>query len=464
MQPNVQSPQLNRSMSVATKSSIATSQISSLPSINSLASPPHSHAVPLLQKNRKKMKIPLNDPVRFVAFVVSITKYKYLNSIEDCISNDTDDLVEILTNPKIGQFDTDNVVVATNPTKKDLLKKLKQFTKRCRKIRKKTRGRITVLVYLAGHTGKVKGGRRAGDYLLTSECKPSTQKRLTQGAVKIKDIMKKIYTLNAKHATFFLHGNHATERLQGIQAIQITLDIEGTEFQHLSEKDKLTIKGVQHDIDHDILKNIVKNKKQRKTITTRSKQLEKMSGTYISDLDGDDDDDDDDSEEDEGEMFTHATTSSSSSKKKKKKRGPSSNIVCVSACMSGQTSRYGDPIHGEQPRNSLFGLHLCAGLCGRTIHQNAMERARLKKRVIKRKENKEQEEQYKREQEEEENNRRLQEQMKMGTLQTTDSRPTLPPRFQPVTETDEVFIDFNNKVQYKNRYAEKDSIDATLRG
>ena len=186
MQPNVQSPQLNRSMSVATKSSIATSQISSLPSINSLASPPHSHAVPLLQKNRKKMKIPLNDPVRFVAFVVSITKYKYLNSIEDCISNDTDDLVEILTNPKIGQFDTDNVVVATNPTKKDLLKKLKQFTKRCRKIRKKTRGRITVLVYLAGHTGKVKGGRRAGDYLLTSECKPSTQKRLTQGAVKIK--------------------------------------------------------------------------------------------------------------------------------------------------------------------------------------------------------------------------------------------------------------------------------------
>jgi hypothetical protein len=448
-------------MSVATSATSAsrTSNISSLPSINSATSPPKVKGS-LLQKNKRgQEKIPSGDPRRFCAFVVSIQKYKHINSLEECVSNDGVDLHQILTNHAIGQYSIDNFVHAINPSKNQLLKQLKQFTKRCRKVRKNTRGRITIFVYLAGHTGKIKGGNKSGDYLLCTECKPSTNKRLAQGAVQIKYIMKKIASLNAKNVAYFLHGSHATEKLQGIKAIEFALDTENEKFPTLTDRDKLTIKGIQHDVDHDILKHIVK-KKQRKNMISRQKQLEKMLGTYIDlDAENEEGDDDDDSEDDEM-MFTHAQIDGT--KKKKKRKFPSCNIVSLTSCMQGQISRYGDVIHGVKPRNSIFGLHLCAGLCGRTIHQQAIERELIKKRENSRKNEKDREELQQREIEEQANQQRLGGQSR-GQV-TTELRPTLPPKFQPITETDEVFVTFDNKIKYMNRWAEKDAKDATKRG
>ena len=129
---------LNRSMSVATSATSRTSNISSLPSINSATSPPKVKGS-LLQKNKRgQEKIPSGDPRRFCAFVVSIQKYKHINSLEECVSNDGVDLHQILTNHAIGQYSIDNFVHAINPSKNQLLKQLKQFTKRCRKVRKNT--------------------------------------------------------------------------------------------------------------------------------------------------------------------------------------------------------------------------------------------------------------------------------------------------------------------------------------
>ena len=214
--------------------------------------------LPTIQSTSQYMKSlkhrpPPNDPSRFCAFIVTITNYKHINPIPEAVTTDAIDVEEILTNKFLGQFPAENVMRLTNPSKKQFTKKLKTFQKRCRSVKKTTKGRCTILVYMAGHTGKVKGGRRKGDYLLMSECKPTTNKRLTQGAVKIKDFMKSIMKLSPKNCLFIMHMNHGTELLQGIKGIQILLDSDGTQFAHLTEKDKLTVKGIQNDIDHDIL-------------------------------------------------------------------------------------------------------------------------------------------------------------------------------------------------------------------
>ena len=369
------------------------------------------------------------------------------------------DLYEILTNPAVGQYKKENVVHLQSPTKKELQKHLKRFAKRCRKVRSTTKGRVTIIVFLAGHTGQIRGGRTAGDFFLCADCKPTSNKKLTQGAVRIKDIMKTVTKLNPKSCIFFLHGNHATERLLGIKSIAILLDKDGEKYSHLNDKDRLTIKGIQHNIDCDILKWIVTSKKNRRLIPTNTKQLDKMAGTYVSDLDNDKDDEDDEDDEEEN-MFVHAAATNQQRKqKRRKKKGPTSNILCVTSCMAGQTSRYGDAEHGVQPRNSVFGLHLCAAFCGRTIHQETMERVRIKRRKDGRKTIIEQEEREEREREEREN-----EATGSATMTTTVKRPELPSRFQDTGETDEVFVDFNNQIQYMNRYSRQDAEDANIRG
>ena len=172
-------------------------------------------------------RIPPDDPQRFCAFIATLTEYKHINPLPTAIQQDGIDLEQVLTNPSIGQYFNDNVTRVDTPTKKQFQKKFKLFQKRCRKVRKKTKGRVTILIYLAGHTGKIKGGRRKGDYLLMKECKPTTSKKLSQGAMKVKDIMRNVMKLTPKNVLFVVHSNHGTTLLQGIKSIDITLDIEG---------------------------------------------------------------------------------------------------------------------------------------------------------------------------------------------------------------------------------------------
>ena len=230
----------------------------------------------------------------------------------------------------------------------------------------------------------------------------------------------------------------------------------GTEYAHLTDMDKLTVRGIQNDIDHDILSHVVSKKKQRKQITTKQKQLEKMAGTYVSDLDDEEDDDDDDDDE----MFQNAEATKKKKKKRRKGR-PRSNILCLTSCMQGQISRYGDLIHGVQPANTVLGLHLCAAFCGRTIHQQTMERTLLQRRTSARKQQEDQEQREHRQSEEQEN---LNRQSSSNNEMTEVQRPVLPPRFQIKTETDEVYINHDNEIVYKNRYAQKDGQDALTRG
>jgi hypothetical protein len=405
-------------------------------------------------KSRSK-RIPVDDPRRFCAFIVTVTEYKYINPIPDAVRQDGIDLEEIITNQCIGQYLPENVVRLENPTKKQFQKNIKTFTKQCRKVRKKTKGRLTVFVYLAGHTGKVKGGRRKGDYLLMRECKPTTNKKLTQGAMKIKDIMKKVIKLNPKNVLYVMHSNHAKQILQGIKSIDITLDSEGTEFEHLTDQDKLTVRGVQNDIDHDILSHLVKKKRKRRTIIANQKQLDKMAGTYISDLDNDDDDDDDNTDDEFME-------DSSKKRRKKRKNKPASNIMCLTSCMNGQLSRYGDPIHCIQPKNTILGLHLCAAFCGRTIHQQVLERIKLKRRTMLRKKQEDCEQREQCEKEEKENQSR--QKSSNNDASTRSKHYILRPRFETKDDSNEVYINHDNQVVYTNRYAQKDADDSKIRG
>ena len=196
--------------------------MASLPTISTAPPPSTSTYMKSLSK-----RIPPDDPQRFCAFIATLTEYKHINPLPIAIQQDGIDLEQVLTNPSIGQYFNDNVTRIDTPTKKQFQKKFKLFQKRCRKVRKKTKGRVTVLIYLAGHTGKIKGGRRKGDYLLMKECKPTTSKKLSQGAMNIKDIMRNVMKLTPKNVLFVVHSNHGTTLLQGIKGIDITLDSEG---------------------------------------------------------------------------------------------------------------------------------------------------------------------------------------------------------------------------------------------
>jgi len=218
----------------------------------------------------------------------------------------------------------------------------------------------------------------------------------------------------------------------------------------------LTVRGIQNDIDHDILSHIVSKKKQRKQITTNQKQLEKMAGTYVTDLDDEEEEDDDDDE-----MFQHGDDPKKKKKTRRKGR-PRSNILCLTSCMQGQLSRYGDLIHGVQPANTVLGLHLCAAFCGRTIHQQAMERRLIQRRTNARKQQEDQEQREHRQSEEQKN--LIRQSSSSNNEMTKVQRPALPPRFQIKTETDEVYINHDNEIVYNNRYAQKDGQDALKRG
>ena len=166
-----------------------------------------------------------SDPRKFLAFIVTITSYDKINNISDSVSQDGKDLYEILTNPQIGSYDIDNVVHLENPTKKQLVKGLKKFRKRARHVKRSTKSRPTTLTFLAGHTGSIQGGRRRGDYLLCKECDPRSHKRMTKGAVKIKDVFKRVLQCGGRSNILIVHGNHVGENLQGITSLKILLDM-----------------------------------------------------------------------------------------------------------------------------------------------------------------------------------------------------------------------------------------------
>ena len=77
-------------------------------------------------------------------------------------------------------------------------------------------------------------------------------------------------------------------------------------------------------------------------MTTNQKQLDKMGGTQVIDLDDEEDDDDDeDSYDDAFGVEGGASGTGDGNIKKKRKRGkPASNVMCLTSCMAGQCSRY----------------------------------------------------------------------------------------------------------------------------
>jgi len=90
-----------------------------------------------------------------------------------------------------------------------------------------------------------------------------------------------------------------------------------------------------------------------------------------------------------------------------------------------------------------------------------MERTLLQRRTSARKQQEDQEQREHRQSEEQEN---LNRQSSSNNGMTEVQRPVLPPRFQIKTETDEVYINHDNEIVYKNRYAQKDGQDALTRG
>jgi hypothetical protein len=316
---------------------------------------------------------PGSDPRRFLAFIVTVTKYDKINEISGAVGQDGADLFEILTNPHVGEYDPDNVVHLQNPTKKQLVKGLKKFRKRARRAKKTTKGRVTTLTYLAGHTGSIRGGRRKGDYLLCKECDPKTNKRMTKGAVKIKDIFKRVLQCGGRSNLLVVHGNHGGEALQGIKSLQITIDKDGTKFGHLSKKDVLTVKGVQHPIDHDLIKPHVKKKRDRHHLSAAVEDDEEYEKMMASANGSTEDPASDGEEFGGGGSFRY--------KKGGKNKRPKQEIMTISACMSAQLSRFGEPRHGVMPANSTFGLHMLAALCGRTQYQEGVLERRYRKRL-----------------------------------------------------------------------------------
>ena len=90
-----------------------------------------------------------------VALVITIRDYLHLKPLPLQVSRDGHDVVAALKNKDIGQYEPENIVHVTDPTRKEFLAVMK---KRVKKLIK--RGKSIFTVYLAAHCGKMGMMRR----------------------------------------------------------------------------------------------------------------------------------------------------------------------------------------------------------------------------------------------------------------------------------------------------------------
>jgi hypothetical protein len=247
-----------------------------------------------------------------VALVITIRDYLHLKPLPLQVSRDGHDVVAALKNKDIGQYEPENIVHVTDPTRKEFLAVMK---KRVKKLIK--RGKSIFTVYLAAHCGKMGMMRR--DFICCIDANGARANSAISGSVKLGWFVKKLVSFGAKKTVVFFDGWHQG-RLQGVTRLHVRrAKRQGTES--YSEIDKNTINACAYPVSHKLLKHVKLRLSLRQNLRCYGK---KAKGGLPS--------------------------------------VPRRQVCCMTSCRTPQTAHYGKP----NDRNSHFGRHVVACLCGRS--------------------------------------------------------------------------------------------------